>query len=239
MNYNRRLKPLSYGSLLFGVLLTIIAFLGFILYFYDEQGHHLEDLSKQTAIENKLSASEHFNEVVYLSSLLYVASGEEKWKLRFEKYKNKLIQENEALLREFNKERYLYVQGKGALVALKHALMQYDEIINLAQKGDKTKAFNLLHSAEYSQSMNSYLSWIQSINERKSEGLDLIALRGEILAYDEVLTNSARMAAFTGDLSWEARYREYETKLDSALSKASYVLEQAYKDKDKDKDKDK
>jgi HPt (histidine-containing phosphotransfer) domain-containing protein len=42
-------------------------------------------------------------------------------------------------------------------------------------------------------------------------------LRGVILHLDEVLTMSARMAAVTGDLRWETRYRQFEPKLDAAI----------------------
>jgi methyl-accepting chemotaxis protein PixJ len=42
---------------------------------------------------------------------------------------------------------------------------------------------------------------------------------GEIVHLDEVLTMSARMAASTGDLKWEARYRQFEPKLTSAIEK--------------------
>ncbi len=42
---------------------------------------------------------------------------------------------------------------------------------------------------------------------------------GEIVHLDEVLTMSARMAASTGDLKWEARYRQFEPKLTAAIDK--------------------
>jgi signal transduction histidine kinase len=42
-------------------------------------------------------------------------------------------------------------------------------------------------------------------------------VRGTIIHLDEVLTMSARMAAATGDLSWEDRYRRYEPQLDTAI----------------------
>ncbi|WP_157268431.1 putative bifunctional diguanylate cyclase/phosphodiesterase [Azohydromonas aeria] len=45
-------------------------------------------------------------------------------------------------------------------------------------------------------------------------------LRTDILQLDEVLTMSARMAAATGDLAWERRYREVEPRLDAAIKEA-------------------
>jgi signal transduction histidine kinase/CheY-like chemotaxis protein len=47
--------------------------------------------------------------------------------------------------------------------------------------------------------------------------LRLTELRGVILEYDEVLTMSARMAAATGDLRWQARYDAHVPALDAAI----------------------
>ena len=45
-------------------------------------------------------------------------------------------------------------------------------------------------------------------------------LNGRIVHLDEVLTMSARMAAATGDISWEERYRRHEPELDQAIKEA-------------------
>jgi PAS domain S-box-containing protein len=50
--------------------------------------------------------------------------------------------------------------------------------------------------------------------------LRLEELRGTIIQLDEVLTMSVRMAAATGDLAWEERYRQYEPELDAAIMEA-------------------
>src|SRR3990172_11691659 len=49
-------------------------------------------------------------------------------------------------------------------------------------------------------------------------------LSGIITHLDEVLTMSARMAAATGDLRWEKRYRAFEPKLDTAIKDAMKVV---------------
>ncbi len=45
----------------------------------------------------------------------------------------------------------------------------------------------------------------------------VMELSGSITHYDEVLTMSARMAAATGELKWEQRYRSFEPQLDSYI----------------------
>jgi PAS domain S-box-containing protein len=51
----------------------------------------------------------------------------------------------------------------------------------------------------------------------QGESLRIEELRGVIVHLDEVLTMSARMAAATGDLKWEERYRRFEPQLDAAI----------------------
>ncbi|MBW2172128.1 MAG: hypothetical protein JRF69_09165 [Deltaproteobacteria bacterium] len=55
-------------------------------------------------------------------------------------------------------------------------------------------------------------------------------LRGIIIHLDEVLTMSARMAAATGDLRWEKRYRIFEPQLAAAIKKAIRLAPTAYND---------
>ncbi len=50
--------------------------------------------------------------------------------------------------------------------------------------------------------------------------LRLQRLIGSIIHLDEVLTMSARMAAATGDVRWEDRYRRYEPMLESAIAES-------------------
>ena len=49
-------------------------------------------------------------------------------------------------------------------------------------------------------------------------------LKGTIIHMDEVLTMSARMAAATGDLQWERRYRTFEPKLEAAIREAMALV---------------
>ena len=57
----------------------------------------------------------------------------------------------------------------------------------------------------------------QGLEKRRSR---IDELRGSIVHLDEVLTMSARMAAATGDLQWEKRYRVFEPQLDHVIKEA-------------------
>ncbi len=64
------------------------------------------------------------------------------------------------------------------------------------------------------------LSLYSEFKTAESQYRRIIELNGVITHLDEVLTMSARMAAATGDLNWETRYRGFEPKLDAAIKEA-------------------
>ena len=77
-----------------------------------------------------------------------------------------------------------------------------------------------------------WLGWCSYASYRRTRAATLWALRGErlrgaIVHLDEVLTMSARMAAATGDLSWEERYHRFERQLDAALKEAKEIAPEA------------
>lgn len=53
--------------------------------------------------------------------------------------------------------------------------------------------------------------------QTSERNLRIQELRGQIIHLDEVLTMSARMSALTAEPAWEARYKEFEPKLDKAI----------------------
>ncbi|MEM9087324.1 MAG: sensor histidine kinase [Cyanobacteria bacterium P01_F01_bin.53] len=57
---------------------------------------------------------------------------------------------------------------------------------------------------------------------------ELQQLSGEVIHLDEVLTMSSRMAAATGDLSWEKRYKAYEPILIDTINQAIESAPEAY-----------
>ncbi len=68
----------------------------------------------------------------------------------------------------------------------------------------------------------------QIMRAAMQRNLRLEELRGTIIQLDEVLTMSVRMAAATGDLAWEERYRRYEPQLEAAIKEALNRVPHAY-----------
>lgn len=68
----------------------------------------------------------------------------------------------------------------------------------------------------------------RALEEISTHELRLQGLIGRIMHLDEVLTMSARMAASTGELRWEERYRRFEPELDSAIQEAGRLASESY-----------
>ncbi len=78
-----------------------------------------------------------------------------------------------------------------------------------------------------------WLTWslvasIHQVERVEQRGLRIEGLRGAIVHLDEVLTMSARMAAATGDLEWEARYRKFEPTLNAVIEEALRLAPDSY-----------
>lgn len=58
---------------------------------------------------------------------------------------------------------------------------------------------------------------IKAIERAQTKDLKAVYLTGQAVYLDDVLTGSARMASLTGNLSWEARYKESKPELITVL----------------------
>lgn len=61
------------------------------------------------------------------------------------------------------------------------------------------------------------VSSLNSVERLETRFLPAERLASQIVFYDELLTQSARLAATTGDLRWERRYNDAEAELDNVL----------------------
>ncbi len=64
----------------------------------------------------------------------------------------------------------------------------------------------------------------QNTSNLQPSDLRVEELRGQIIHLDEVLTLSAQMAAATGDLRWEERYRRFRSQLDAAIIEVQRLI---------------
>ena len=62
----------------------------------------------------------------------------------------------------------------------------------------------------------------------QEQAFPIQTLRDRIIHFDEVLTMSANMAAATGDLQWEKRYRDFEPQLDVAIKSLRELVPETF-----------
>jgi PAS domain S-box-containing protein len=74
------------------------------------------------------------------------------------------------------------------------------------------------------------LAWsmYRSLSTMGNRELNLQRLVGSIAYLHEVLTDSARVAAATGDRGWEIRYRQFEPELDRSILQAAMLAREEY-----------
>jgi len=100
-----------------------------------------------------------------------------------------------------------------------------DKTIKLSSHYEYLLRLELTLAAVLSLLILGWLSWDAYYGYRYTEvQLPTIAqmeiVRAEIVHLDEVLTMSARMAAASGNLDWETRYRRFEPQLDQSIKEA-------------------
>ena len=60
--------------------------------------------------------------------------------------------------------------------------------------------------------------------------IPLINIRGEIIYFDEVLTMSTNVAAYSGELRWKKRYDHFEPILLKQIDEASHLMKNVFKE---------
>jgi len=103
-----------------------------------------------------------------------------------------------------------------------------NQAFDLIRQGRAEEARAVLFSDEYEREKLIYAQGMTKFALHEDIVLCLEQLRGTIIYLDEVLTMSARMAAATGNLRWEERYRGFEPKLDAAIKEAMKRAPRAY-----------
>ena len=76
-----------------------------------------------------------------------------------------------------------------------------------------------------------WLSWniydfYKTMESMRTVYINTEEIRGNIGTYNEILMSSARLAAMTGDMSWEERYRRFEKRLATSIRAAKRLAPQ-------------
>lgn len=201
-----------------------VLFTAFTLSWMSWEIVHLQKTNQATRVQEQ-SVLElqkqilYLDEVLTMSARMAASTGNPEWESRYLEFEPQLdvaIKKAEAL---FPKAYY----GEAAMQTdlANQKLVTMEKIaFDYVREGKLHKAQALMFGEEYEKQKGIYAQGMAYFAESKAVNLRLKELVGTIIHYDEVLTMSARMAATTGDLDWEKRYRSFELKLDRAISEA-------------------
>jgi signal transduction histidine kinase len=171
----------------------------------------------------------HLDEVLTMSARMAAATGEPRWEQRYRTFEPKL----DAAIKEVFELAPEAPTGQGAgetdqanvkLVAMENHAFE------LVRQGRLAEARALLFNDEYEKQKQIHAQGMARLAHPQRRHLRLTELRWIIIHLDEVLTMSARMAAVTGDIRWERRYRWSEPKLDSAIKEAIELAPETHRD---------
>ena len=169
----------------------------------------------------------HLDEVLTMSARMAAATGDLQWERRYRQFEPELdaaIKEAIQLAPEAHSGRTVPAADAANIKLVEMESRAFD----LVAQGRTDDAKAVLFSDEYQRQKRVYAEGMASFDRSRHRYLRLAELRGIIIHLDEVLTMSARMAAATGDLQWEQRYRQFEPKLDAAIKKAIQLAPEAH-----------
>lgn len=162
-----------------------------------------------------------------MSARMAAATGNLSWVKRYDQCKPLLAHTwDAARKRQWQADlAKLNAQTEAAYLKMRH--LETLAIVRIKQ-GRLQRARILMFSDAYAGQQWLFEQWPAQLVQRTEFQIRLKELRGIILRLDEVLKMSARFAAATGNLRWEAHYRQYEPLLDAAIDEAKHRSPKAY-----------
>jgi CHASE3 domain sensor protein len=171
------------------------------------------------SIEDLAHAIQYEDEVLTQSVRNYVFTGNEKWLNRYRAHAKTLDDVIEEAVQRGDGHAKDLVEGK-TKKANNELLRLEKEAIELMKEEEVERARALLDSEEYETQKKIYSGGIKEYFDQISPNY-LNHLAYVIRYEDEVLTQSARMYAFTGDDQWRKRYDSHVDVLAEAIRDAT------------------
>ena len=208
------------GMLTGAVCLTCFVLIWLGYHAYTRFQADRQDLERAAQIAELRGTITHLDEVLSMSARMAVATGDQKWEQRYRIFKTRL----DAAIKKARTSAPEAFRGEAA-AATQTAVE--DRLFDLVRRGRVHDAQQILDGAAYNDQKQVYVRGMTRSAATSRIAVRLAKLRGMIIHMDEVLTMSARMAATTGDLRWEDRYRRFEPRLDAAIKEARAIAPQA------------
>jgi len=196
-----------------GLMFALVIFI-FIDGFQDTTAkikNHKNDL-----INDDISASiKYYDESMSMSARLFAFTHEEKWKQRY-------LDHGKLLTTLLNKVEQQAHRHSNSL--LFEAAVQANKKIETTElsilSSGKLNSDIALLDEQYKKNKDDYALLISYLSDNSNNAIRLNQLQSQIHYIDEILTMSARMAAFTGDNIWKNRYDRMVIILDASIAEA-------------------
>ncbi len=220
-----RLTPIYVLTIAFVFNSAALVWLGWMSYSsYREMGTIRRQDSKAEQLRGTIA---YLDESVTMSARMAAATGDPRWERRYRKFKPQL----HVAVREVI-ELGPKVHGEGAneeahvqIAAAEAKLVEMEsQAFDLAHQDRDSEAQAVLESDAYQARKRAFRRAVAWLCQPRRLFMRLEELRGTAVRLDEVLTMSARMAALTGDLQWERRYRRFEPQLDDTIKEAMRLV---------------
>ena len=198
---------------------VIISFSIFYLFFKQSyEGHRriLDDLKAEVGFERNRVELIHLDEIMASSLEMAYLSGELKWVTR---YNNAVGRFNTVTDEIFN-----LVRDQGSLIRVREVKEQFiaydNQALHFIKNHEFEKAKNILESRSYKNQKRIFKNKVRDLSYPDKVNLRLVALQGQILVLDEILTMSAKKATVYTRPQWEQDYNLAATMLDSTIAEA-------------------
>ena len=221
----QRSSPTTFLTVALSATCAALILLGWTVFHL--YGEHKVTREQSYEIEELRGLIIHLDEVLTMSARMAAATGDLRWEKRYREFEPKL----DAAIKKamiLAPEAYRCEAAARTDAANSKLVTMENQAFDLVRQGRADEARALLSSDEYEMQKLIYAEGMTQFAKHSNLNLRLKELLGSIIHLDEVLTMSARMAAATGDLRWEKRYREFEPKLDAAIKKAMILAPELY-----------
>ncbi|NRB42910.1 MAG: hypothetical protein HRU20_31310 [Pseudomonadales bacterium] len=190
---------------------------------------HVNQQQAKTYHQHQMRAIDLRYKVLHLDETLITAvhmaafTGHEKWQQQYLLHLPEL-KEIRAIGYKIKPDFYATTIAKRIIAAKTRAIKTELTVFDWVNKQNLVKAQLLLRDEKYLQDKHLYRDIVNTIDSSPSLALKLKTLNGLIMFYDDVLTGSANLAAYTGNEYWFKRYQIYEPKLEDALNEVVRLL---------------
>jgi len=213
--------------LTFALIFTVVITSGLVWHNYNSYRDAESEQEQQWRIGESYRQMLRLGEVITMSARMAVTTGDEAWVKRFGYFAPRLSGAIQEALNQTSDP-----SGREAVKQMSQTSMRMIQMttqaFNLMKVGNQTGAKEILFGEDYIGQKQIYARALSQFTATRQSSARLHEIADMINYFDEVLTMSAMMAAATGDLGWEDKYRQNQQQLKSAIDQTIALAPQMH-----------